>query len=265
MELELIKSWLNNNVGFLNLILFFTSLFLGWISGLFRSILKRPKFEIRVIPKMTFGSVFYTGQQYTPPGFGTYQLHKTAFVLYLEITNIGSANSKLGKIKIGFHKDDGKRTWFKKRLWLVETNVLANFGIPTAEGEIIGIPHLRQSNPQIDQKYDGFLEVGNSIIGAAYFEFNSAWGNFYPRLNEKGETEIKIKVKDAFKNKYTKKVNVPIIHIEDALKYNPRFALTEHLLNKEYEDVENTDNKESKGGTINEEKEGDTQQSIQRS
>ena len=59
---------------------------------------------------MTFGTVYLTGEKYEPPRLGAYDVHITAFVVYVEITNVGSAPSNLGKIKIGYYKDDGKKT-----------------------------------------------------------------------------------------------------------------------------------------------------------
>jgi hypothetical protein len=124
---EIIVKWLNDNQGLLTIIIFFATIIAGWVSGIFRSLIKKPKFKIRVMPKMTFGTVYLTGGKYTPPGYGEYDLHVTAIVVYIEITNVGSAPSNLGKIKIGYYKDDGKKTWFQKRLWMHETNVLADF------------------------------------------------------------------------------------------------------------------------------------------
>jgi len=244
-----IIDWLNSNQGILSLILFFGSIFVGWVSGIFRSLIRKPKFKIRVIPKMTFGTVYLTGEKYTPPRQGTYDIHKTGFVVYLEITNIGSAASNLGKIQIGYYKDDGKNIFFQKRLWIPETNILADFTIPTGDGQSIRIPHLRQSDPKFDQKYDGFLEVGQSIIGAAYFEQSFRWGNNYPRVDDNGNAEIKIKVKDAFNGSYSTQVKVPIKELKDALRYNPTFGFTEHLFDKDVvEDKQTQLDKEDIGG-----------------
>lgn len=63
---------------------------------------------------MSFGAVFLTGQNYTPPGYGTYDVHQTAFVLYLEITNIGSAASNLGDMKLGTTKMMVRALYFKE-------------------------------------------------------------------------------------------------------------------------------------------------------
>jgi hypothetical protein len=106
MTLKEFIDWLNSNQGLLSFGLFLLSLIIGWVTGIFRAIIKKPNFKIRVIPKMTYGSVFLIGEKYTPPRQGTYDLHKTAFVIYMEVTNVGSAPSELGKVRIGYFLEE---------------------------------------------------------------------------------------------------------------------------------------------------------------
>ena len=251
-KLNEIQDWLNSNTGVLSVLLFMGTILVGWLTGFFKSIIRRPRFKIRVIPKMTFGSVFYTGRKYTPPMEGTYDLTKTAFVIYLEITNVGNAASNLGKIKIGYYKNNGKGTLFQKREWIPEYNILGTFVIPSGDGQSLIIPHLRQNTPELNKTYSGYIEVGNSIIGASYFEQVVSWGNFNPRVDKDDYSLIKIVVKDAFKNKYSKKVKVRMIPIQEALTYNPKFGMTEHFLEREIFDFDSKEEKESKGGVIEE-------------
>ncbi len=245
-----IQEWLNSNTGVLSLILFIGAIFIGWISGFFKSIIKKPKFKIRIIPKMTFGAVFYTGRQYTPPMQGTYDIHKTAFVLYLEITNTGTADSNLGKIKIGYYRNNGKRSFFQKRLWIYEHNILDVFYIPSGDGQSLIIPHMRQATPELNKSYDGFIEVGNSLIGAAYFEQSASWGNQSPRVGDDNHAKIKIVVKDVFNNRFTKKVKIPMIPIQEAFNYNHKFGMTEHYLERDLFDLDSKEDQENKGGVI---------------
>lgn len=70
-------------------------------------------------------------------------------------------------------------------------------------------------------------------------------------------TEIKIAIQDAFGHLYYKKVDVKIVEIKTALKYNPRFGLTEKLYDKDVEDVDPNKLKEDTGGSRNEITEGD--------
>jgi hypothetical protein len=244
-----ITDWLNSNQGILSLFIFLATLIIGWVTGIFRALMKRPKFKIRVIKKMTFGTAFLTGEKYTPPGHGTYDLHKTAFVIYLEITNVGSAASSLGKIKIGYYKDDGKSTLFQKRLWINQSNILDVFAIPLGDGQFLSIPNLNQGSVNIDDPNRGFLLVGESIAGAAYFEQVFSWGNNYPRMDEKAYTNIKIKIYDAFGRRYSKKENVLMKPLTEAVRYNPKFGFTEHLFDKDkIKELETKTDKENEGG-----------------
>ncbi|HPN55209.1 MAG TPA: hypothetical protein PLB52_04825 [Candidatus Moranbacteria bacterium] len=43
MEIQIIKDWANQNQGFLAIILFLVSLFIGWISGFFKWLFKLDK------------------------------------------------------------------------------------------------------------------------------------------------------------------------------------------------------------------------------
>src|SRR5688500_14217810 len=97
---------LNTNEGVLSLIIFLVSLLIGWVTGILRALTRKPRFKIRLIPKMTFVVVYLTGEKYTPPGQGTYDVHKTAFAVYLSVTNVGSAPSEIGKIKVGYYRDN---------------------------------------------------------------------------------------------------------------------------------------------------------------
>lgn len=246
--------WLNDNQGILSLVLFVASLVGGWVSGIFRSLIRKPKFTIRVIDKMTFGVSYFTGGKYTPPGLGTYDLHKTAFAIYLEIVNVGSAPSNLGKVRIGYYQNNLKKsTLFQKRVWITESNILADFSIPLANGQSLSIPHLRQVYIEPDHKYNGFLEVGRSVIGVAYFEQNSSWGSLNPRHISNNMVDIKIEVKDAFGSTYSKKVQVRVIELKDALRYNPSFSFTEALFDQDPIDAQYNTTKAEVGGEVEEE------------
>ena len=99
--LEQVIKWTNDNSGFLSLILFLLTFFIAWISGLFRSLTQKPKFKIRVIDSCSFGTTFDLNRQHEG-----YPVTKTAFAIYLEITNIGNAPSSIGKIKLGYILSD---------------------------------------------------------------------------------------------------------------------------------------------------------------
>lgn len=245
------KNWLNNNIGVLNVILFLISIAFGIFSGIFKSIIKKPKFKIRIIPKMTFGSTFLTGETYTAIESENYGIHKTAFVTYIDVTNIGTEASTIGKIRIGYYVDDGKNTFFKKRVWVNESSVLDDFGIPIATGKCLVTPNIRRSRVEIEEQYSSFLEIGDSKNGICYFEQSSSWGNYYPRKDEEGLTDLKIEIKDAFGNKFSKRYKSRMININEALRYNSKFGFTDLLLDKDPENFYGISTKADSGGKVN--------------
>jgi len=69
--------WANANSGFISVLLFVLTMILGWLSGVFRSLLRKPKFRIEVLKQATFGSVFYLKNK----NYNGYAMHKTAFAI----------------------------------------------------------------------------------------------------------------------------------------------------------------------------------------
>jgi hypothetical protein len=79
-----VVDWLNANEGVVSVLIFPVTLFLAWVSGIFAALQRRPKLRIRLIDGPTFCSPFQTGKKY-----GTYDVHRTAFALYLSVANVG--------------------------------------------------------------------------------------------------------------------------------------------------------------------------------
>jgi len=114
---------LNNNQGVLTALVFFVTLFLGWISGIFESLRRRPKLRLQLLPGPTFYSTFLTGE--SKDG---YDVHRTAIALYLKVTNVGSAPTSIEEVSIGYHWHVRPltRSWFRYRLfwfWLHDHTV----------------------------------------------------------------------------------------------------------------------------------------------
>ena len=78
--------WTNKNSGFLALVLFVITFLAGILTGLFKSLIKKPKLNFRVIDKMTFYSFFYTGEKWLNPELNEeFELHKTGFVYICQL------------------------------------------------------------------------------------------------------------------------------------------------------------------------------------
>lgn len=90
--------WSNQNQGVLAVVLFLVTLALGWVSGIFSALRRKPKFQISVIDGPTFCCTFMLGKRH-----GDYEVHRTGVALYLRIANVGSAPSSIDNISIGYH------------------------------------------------------------------------------------------------------------------------------------------------------------------
>lgn len=79
-----IAKGLNDNQGVVGVTIFVATLILGWVSGIFSALRRRPKFKIGLIDGPTFVCTFLTGKK-----FDDYDVHRTAVALYLKIANVG--------------------------------------------------------------------------------------------------------------------------------------------------------------------------------
>ena len=224
-KIKEIVNWTNTNSGFLGLILFIFTILLGWISGLFRYLRKRPKFKIRIIEQSTFGCIIDLNRTYE-----NLPVHKTAFAIYLEVTNIGNAPSSIGKITLGYLLSDLKPKWRTSRNWIHETIAKGDFTVEFHESDLIKVyPFLKQKNGLFDNNTNTFLEIGKSVNGIVYFEESEAYGSFMPRLNnDLKTTDLIIKIKDSFDKTHKKKFTINLVDPDYTLKANPYFGQTQH-------------------------------------
>ena len=224
---ENIILWCNSNSGFLSLLLFTISIILGIISGFFKSIIRKPRLKIRIIDKMTFYSFYYTGENYYNKQLNeNFKYHKTGFVLYLSIANVGNQNTSIDKIWLGYKKNYNKSKLFRKNKyqWLAQSNIVNNFEIKFNDVNSLTINNLRLKNDVFDNSAHSSLDVGNSMVGIAYFEQESAWGNLNPKPNKDHSTDVILKIKDINDKNYKFKINLKQIPIDEARKYNEDFG-----------------------------------------
>lgn len=225
-----VVSWLNGNQGVVSLAIFILTLLLGWFSGIFSALRKRPKFKIETIEGPTFCCTYNSGNL-----FNGHDAHITAFALYLNIANIGSAASSIEKIHIGYHWDiePFSLNWLKYKIgWFCLKNeivILEDFRVEIGE-HLKVFPFLTQKNNLSPVQVDKFLEVGKSNSGVVYFEQPESWGACFP-LCTKGKVLVKIQIYDVFGKVHIKKVTIPLVSIDEAKKFNPYFGDTSKHLN----------------------------------
>lgn len=232
MDMEAINDfidWTNLNSGFLSVILFGATVIYGWLSGLFGSLIKKPKLKIRFIDKLSFFSMYLTGENWKHPDSKLeYELHKTGFVAYMSFANVGNMATSIDKIYIGYYLN--KPGFFKKINWLAQWHTIEPFLIPIIDDKYIYVKALRTRSHQFDDSNKDYIDVGASVIGVSYFEQQTAYGNFSPLMNKDNTTTVTIKILDVYGKKYLFKTKLRSIDIADARTYNRNFGNIESHL-----------------------------------
>lgn len=224
-----IINWTNDNSGFLSLILFLATILYGWLSGLFSSLIKKPKLKIRFISKVCFYSTYHINETYEPKKGEIYDVHKTGFVIYASISNIGNMPTAIDKIYIGYKKNKKFKLFERKRfIWLAQWHSFTPFKTTMKNDSDLIYPTLRIKNFPTDNTND-YLRTGQSITGTAYFEQVKAWGNFNPLPNNDKSTNIKLKIVDVYGNKFIFAYKLKYVELIKAREFNENFGNIEYL------------------------------------
>src|SRR5690348_658321 len=160
---HLVTEWLNANQGLLSLILFIAAILFGWISGIFGSLRKRPKFKIRLLDGPTFCCIYGTGNE--AHGF---KAHQVAVALYLRVSNVGSQASSIEAVKVGYHWNLVRfsNQWFKFTIgwfWLDKLSVaLEDFQVVIGNSVKV-FPFLFQRTYLSQLSQNTYLEPGRSV------------------------------------------------------------------------------------------------------
>jgi len=215
----------NENQGVLTIIIFLATLIFGWVSGIFSSLRRRPKFRIGITPGPTFCCTYNTGQKYK-----TFDVHRTGVALYLNIANVGSAPSGIEEISVGYHwfLKPFSIAWMKNTLgwyWLDQQTVaLEDFQVVIG-GKVKFFPFLLQRSVISGSNAETYLDVGNKTYGVVYFEQDDSWGGCFPSVYN-GFVRIKVKIRDVFGRNHCGTFQIPALSIDEARKYNPSFGKT---------------------------------------
>jgi len=231
-----VPKWLNDNQGVVSALIFVVTLFLGWISGIFASLRRKPNLRLALIPGPTLCTTFPTGEKQD-----NHDVHRTAISVYLQVANIGTAPTSIEDVLLGYHWHlrltftiESLSLWFRYRIlwfWLLHPLVaMEDFHAKIGDSFKI-YPSLLQATALLDKTTDTYLNVGQVVSGVVYFEQKDSWGACFP-LKRSGKTRVKIAVKDAFGRKHTKSFWIPVVTLSEAKKYNPSFGETFPSLRK---------------------------------
>lgn len=216
-------AWMNANQGLISVGLFIVIILLGWVSGIFSALRRKPKFRIELIPGPTFLCTFGTGDE-----FNGHDVHRVGIALYLSIANKGSAASSIDAVHVGYRWDltPFSKMWIKhtlRRHWLKErTAALSDFQVIIGNNVKV-YPFLFQKNYLSQVQQDTYLRPGQSVVGVVYFEQPDSWGGCQP-LVWQGRTRLSVRILDVFGGRHSRSFWVPSISLEDATKFNPSFG-----------------------------------------
>ena len=217
--------WLNDNQGVAGMGVFLLTLFLGWVSGIFSALRRKPKFKMSLIGGPTFCCTFSTGAKHDEDS-----VHRTGIALYLSVANIGSSASSIANISIAYHWHvrPFSLVWLRYGIgwfWLHnQAAVIHDFQAKIGEN-IKFYPFLIQRSIVSNADTITFLEPGRSTNGVVYFEQPDSWGGCFPSP-EKSGVRIKISIRDVFGRMHTKRFKIQAVTLEEARKYNPSFGKT---------------------------------------
>lgn len=221
--------WANDNQGAITVAVFGATIFLGWISGIFRALRNKPEFRIEVLDGPTFCSTFATGKKYEG-----YDTHRTGIAVYLNVANIGSAPASIEKVSLGYkwHLNKFNWLWLRYRLfwfWMRDPiTSLDDFKYDFGD-RIKVYPFLLQYTTGIMREPNAYLLVGQSTNGIVYFEQKDSWGGCFPSPKN-GETKVKLRIRDSFGGTHSKIARIPIVSLEEAKKYCSVFGQTFEML-----------------------------------
>lgn len=222
--------WTNDNQGVVTILLFFTTIFIGWASGIFQALRTKPRFKIDVLPGPSLCSTFFTGKKYEG-----YNVHRTAISVYMNVSNVGNAPATIEKISVGYHWHLSKFNflWLRYRIswfWLdCSITSMQDFQYDFGGGYVKIYPFLLQVTSSIMKNPNTYLLVGQSVNGVVYFEQEESYGGCFPSP-QRGTTKIKVKIRDSYGRVYSKVTSIPIVTLDEAKKYNPTFGESFNIL-----------------------------------
>ncbi|MFP2770814.1 hypothetical protein [Oceanisphaera sp. KMM 10153] len=220
--MESIINWTNSNSGFLALIIFLVTLFLGWVTGIFKALKRKPKLKMEILQGPTFCASFDT-----PRTWNGHQAHRTAISIYLSITNVGSAPTDIKEIHVGYKSQSHSLPflWF----WLKELTASKSDFVMKLGDDSKVFPFLMQRNQLTENQIDTYLLEGKRCNGVVYFEQEESWGNYLPKVQD-NKMKVKVRVCDVYGNYYTAKSVINKVTLQAAKEVCEKFGETRESL-----------------------------------
>jgi hypothetical protein len=180
--------------------------------------IRKPGLKIELIPNPSFCSSFDSEL----PNENV-NIHRTAIILYLQITNTGNAPTEIGQIHVGYESMENEWYWLHNEITLLDDFV-------TPMGDKLKVyPFLKQKNYLTNNDTDTFLNPGQSRTGIVYFEQKASSGNLYPKMDDDFKVKIQILVHDTKGHNWAIEQSIPKVMIDAAREHCPHFGKTRLL------------------------------------
>lgn len=213
--------WLNDNQGLLAVILFIAGITITLCLFLKRKLSGSncPDLQVELIEYPKLCSSFTV--DHDDSGI---EIHRTAFLVYLNLTNIGPTPIQVSTVNLGYRSaaslDPDEYRWLSR-----ETVMLSDFVQDFESGEMKVFPFLKQQNTLIQRDPKTYLMQNEQSNGLVYFEQERSSGNDYPSMDEDCNVGVIVRVNDSLGNSWSVESLVPKVRIEAIREANPKFGL----------------------------------------
>jgi len=218
-----IIEWANSNPGWVAILVFIAGMLASSILWIVKRRSSKPSLKLEVLRGPTLCSSFDGASE----GHGV-GLHRTAFLVYLKITNFGCVPVQVGDIHLGYRSaGDSDVESFR---WLVnETVLLEDFMLPIGD-KVKVFPFLKQINTSINTSKKTYLLPGEYENGLVYFEQEASDGLDYPYMDADSHVLSRIRVHDTLGRYWEIETSIVKVMIDAVREHNPTFGLTGEYL-----------------------------------
>lgn len=220
-----IIEWSNSNGGWLALVIFVLGLVVTFLGRLWRKKQStHSELKIEVIDQPTLCSSFDSKNVDE-----NFRLHRTAFLIYLKITNVGNVPIQIDDIHLGYRSEGADDP--ESYRWITsETTMLEDYKLPMIDNKFKIFPFLKQSNADIPNSSKTYLLSGQCEIGLVYFEQEESKGKDYPYMDKDFTVSTKIRVHDTNGHCWETDAAVVKVKIDAIREHNPYFGLTREFI-----------------------------------
>lgn len=223
-SIETIQEWSNTNSGYLSLLLFIVGLIIPLIIWLYKRKSQRKinlKLEIDKNDQATLCTSFDTGNIEN-----NIKLHRTAFIVYLKITNLSRQSIVIDKVRLGYKSQSQSLKNPENWYWLnQETLLLEDYKVSIGDKYKV-YPFLKQKSNHSNTVSSLRIEPNDYINGVVYFEQKESKGLDLPYMDEDYRVKTIVVITDTHGREWSTEYRVLKVKIDAIRQDNPLFGLS---------------------------------------